>query len=1271
MIDETENRAAVKVLIAEDEMIVAEDLAMTLQDLGYQVAGMASTGEQAIQLAQESKPALVLMDIKLAGDIDGIEASEQIRARFDIPVIFVTAYDEKDVLQRAKQTEPYAYLAKPFSYNILKITVETTLYKHAADKRLRESEEKYRLISESANVGIFTTSLDGAVLQANPAAAKMAGYESVQEFLAIRAEDLYSNLEDRQRFLNVLLEKGSVRDHEILARTKDGTPQWVSLNAVLQKDHVGSPVSILGLVEDITQRKRAEQALRESEEKYRRLHETMMDAFVSVDMTGRIQETNQAYQAMLGYDEEELRKLTYVDLTPEPWHAFESGIVKEQILVKGYSDVYCKEYRKKDGTIFPVELRTCLVRDEAGQPSAMWAIVRDITDRKKAEKALRESEERYRSLFDNMREGFAHCKMLFEEGRPQDFVYLHVNDAFERLTDLKNVTGKKVTQVIPGIGETNPELFEIYGRVASTGTPEKFETYLDSLGIWFYVSVYSTEREHFIAVFENITDRKKAEEALRKSEERYRRLVEMAPDAIVISQDGRIVYVNGAGMQLLDETDPGQVVGTHPIEWVHPDDQALVAQRMRVLLTSETLVPPLAWRLVRRDGTVRDVEAVSSSLRSGESMIIHALLRDITDRKRAEQAMNEQANLLTTLINGLPDIVALQKPDHSIIFYNQAGYDFLGKTPSEVKDSKCFTLIGRDHVCEGCATARALVSRRIERSERYLQETDTWLESRAIPVLDDQGNVSMVAEILRDITDRKQAEEDLRKSEERYRAMFDHMKSGVAVYAAVNDGADFVFEDFNSAAERISLVKKEEVIGRSLLEKFPNMKKTGLFSALQRVYENGAPEHLPDFHYKDANREGWRDNFIYKIPSGNVVAMYDDVTERKRAQEESEKLRNQLAQAQKMEAVGTLAGGIAHDFNNLLQVTLGYSELLLQEKKEDDPQYADLQKILQAARNGAELVKSLLTFSRKVEPKSIPLNLNRQITQVGKLLRRTIPRMIDIKMNLAPDLSEIHADPTQVEQILMNLAVNARDAMPERGRLTIVTKNATLDEKYCKAHVGTNPGEYALLEVSDTGHGMDKPTIERIFEPFYTTKEIGSGTGLGLAMVHGIVSQYGGHIVCRSEVGQGTTFEIYLPAIEAEPEPDTESSGEMPAFGTEAVLLVDDEDLVRELGQRILVRSGYKILTATNGREALEVYEKEKGHIDLVILDLIMPTMGGKDCLNKILEIDPQAKILIASGYSADASIKEYVELGAKGFVAKPFRFKELLRQVRIALDEK
>jgi nitrogen-specific signal transduction histidine kinase/ActR/RegA family two-component response regulator len=380
-------------------------------------------------------------------------------------------------------------------------------------------------------------------------------------------------------------------------------------------------------------------------------------------------------------------------------------------------------------------------------------------------------------------------------------------------------------------------------------------------------------------------------------------------------------------------------------------------------------------------------------------------------------------------------------------------------------------------------------------------------------------------------------------------------------------------------------------------------------------------------------------------------------------------LSKQLVQAQKMEAVGTLAGGVAHDFNNILQVALGYSEMVLSD--EDLPQRlkADVQRVYEAGLRGADLVQRLLTFSKKMEIKPRPLNLNRRIDEIRKMLARTIPKMISIELILAEDLAAINADPTQIDQILMNLSLNARDAMPDGGKLTIETANVSLDEDYARTHLSAKPGRYVLLMVTDTGVGMGQDTSEHIFEPFFTTKETGKGTGLGLAVVHGIIQQHGGHIRCYSEQGQGTTFKIYFPALVSHEQVPEAIVKPMPHGGTETVLLVDDEELIRDFGSRILTKAGYTVITASNGKEALEVYQARREDIDLVILDLIMPEMGGRQCLDSLLSLDPSVRVIIASGYSGDGHSREALAAGAKGFVSKPYDIRQVLAVVRKGLD--
>jgi len=394
----------------------------------------------------------------------------------------------------------------------------------------------------------------------------------------------------------------------------------------------------------------------------------------------------------------------------------------------------------------------------------------------------------------------------------------------------------------------------------------------------------------------------------------------------------------------------------------------------------------------------------------------------------------------------------------------------------------------------------------------------------------------------------------------------------------------------------------------------------------------------------------------------NLVAVTRDITE-------NLELSRQLQQAQKMEAVGTLAGGVAHDFNNILQVALGYSDLMLGDEELPQHYRTDLKKINESAKRGADLVKRLLTFSRKTEMKPQPLNLNRRISELRKMLERTIPRMINIKLLLGENLATINADPTQTDQVLMNLAVNARDAMPDGGTLIFETADIVLDEEYARTHLDTRPGRYVLLMVTDTGSGMDKDTLEHIFEPFYTTKGVGEGTGLGLAMVHGIVKHHGGYIRCYSEPGEGTTFKIWFPALISDDDKEETTVRAIPRGGSETILVVDDEEAIRDLGSRILTRAGYKVITASNGKEALEVYQARSEEIALVILDLIMPEIGGRQCLEALLKLNSSIKVVIASGYSAHGPTKDALAAGAKGFVNKPYGSRQVLDVVREVLD--
>ena len=381
-------------------------------------------------------------------------------------------------------------------------------------------------------------------------------------------------------------------------------------------------------------------------------------------------------------------------------------------------------------------------------------------------------------------------------------------------------------------------------------------------------------------------------------------------------------------------------------------------------------------------------------------------------------------------------------------------------------------------------------------------------------------------------------------------------------------------------------------------------------------------------------------------------------------------LESRLLYAKKMEAVGTLAGGIAHDFNNHLQGISGYIQLLMMRGDRDRTEQGWLLQIERSVKRAAALTKQLLIFSRKEESRLEPIDLNEVVRQAQKTLARTIPESITAELRLAAELASVDGDAVQLEHVLFNLGINAKDAMPDGGKIVIETRNVHLDEAFCRNHVGVKPGAYVELTFADSGHGMDQETLERIFEPFYTTKGVGSGIGLGLAIVYGIVQSHHGLILCESNLDKGTTFRVYLPAQERDGAAQAKEERKRGDYrGAETIIIVDDEPDIIDIGQNTLEQFGYTVLTARNGEEAVEIYTRQGDRIDLVILDLGMPGMGGERCLRELLRMNPAAKVLIASGYAATQTVHSILEAGATGFMAKPYRLEDMLKKVREVLD--
>jgi two-component system cell cycle sensor histidine kinase/response regulator CckA len=687
---------------------------------------------------------------------------------------------------------------------------------------------------------------------------------------------------------------------------------------------------------------------------------------------------------------------------------------------------------------------------------------------------------------------------------------------------------------------------------------------------------------------------------------------------------------------------------------------------------------------------VTEIKQTEEELRRHRDRLEELVAARTEALERANERLREEVSRrslveerLRTLADQSPFGLTLLRPDKTFTYINPKFTEVFGYTIEDIPDKPTWFLKAypdetyRREVVETWnrdSTQVAASGETVSRTFRVRCKDggDKTILFRNVSLKD--GMQVMTYE---DVTLQTAADKALRESDERYRRLYEESKRGEALYRTLIDSSPdaIVICDLEGRVKYVSPVftrifswTLEELEGKRI-PFVPAPERAGTMGLIRALFDTGTV--CQGYETKCCTKDGRLIDISvsasrYQDHEGRAAGMLvtlRDISRRKA-------LEAQLFQAHKMEAIGTLAGGVAHDFNNILQAITGFAQLLMMGKEPGEPDYPKIQAIEQAARKAGELTRQLLVFSRKVEAMLRPLDLNHEVAQVQRLLERTIPKMIGIELHLSKDLGIINGDPVQIEQVIMNLAVNARDAMPDGGRLTLRTEKVVLGEGFSMTHPEAVPGEYVLLSICDTGHGMAPNVLEHIFEPFYTTKEAGKGTGLGLAMVYGIVKGHGGHINCSSRVGEGTVFDLYFPVLQMEVgRPREEKSEEAIPRGSETILLVDDEESLLDIGKEMLKRHGYHVLTANSGEAAIDAYDREGKTVDLVILDLNMPGMGGLKCLAALRDMNPRSRVIIASGYLADDQLRASVRFGASAFVAKPYKLSDLLRAVREGLD--
>jgi two-component system cell cycle sensor histidine kinase/response regulator CckA len=1134
--------------IEDDEQDVAL-MARHLSRAGYDPTTRRVETAESMKAALESEEwDLVLSDYSMP-NFHALAALQVLQATgLDTPFIIISGTVGEAAAVEVMRAGAHGYLNKD-NLGLLVATIEREM-QEAENRRARRRAEELLKVS-AAELGVLFAALtdvvlvldrDGRYLKIAPTSPSYL-YRPSSELLGKTVHEVYSK-EEADFFVDHIrraLDEGCMHRTDYSIVLEDGREVWFDCSASPM-----TPNSVVWIARDVTERKRAEKALIQSEARKAAILKSALDCIVTIDTEGKVIDINPAAEKTFGYTSAEAvgKSMSKLLIPPDFRQRHEQGLAK--YLATGRSAILGKRIEvpamRSDGSEIPVELTITAIGD-LPRPT-FTAFIRDLTERKQAEAEQ------------------ARLNAQLESQRQR----------------LINIVAR-----VPGV------VWEAWDQ------PD-----------------ISTQRIDFVSDY--------AETMLGYSVEEWL---------------------------------------STPNFWmtiIHSDDRARAGRAVvATYVTGQS--GPLEFRWVAKDGRAIWVETNYAVIKDerGHPIGLRGVTTDITERKRAERALRESEERYKGLIDSAFDgVVILQ--DRIIVSANRAYADMFGYS---VED-----LIGRDVLKLAPTDTGEFAESQIMRSESPYETVGLKKDGTLINI-EISGKTCLFEDqparltAVRDTTERKRSEQELRKSEERYRVLVENAHD--IIYEHDLEGN---YTSSNKAGEHITGYNLEETLKLNIAD---TVAPEHLSTARQMLRRKLAGQSITAYELEIIAKNGRRIPvevntslvLLDGIPIG-VQGIARDVTERKQLEE-------QLRQSQKMEAIGQLAGGVAHDFNNLLTVIGGYSSILLGKLPQDSPHRASVEEIKKAGDRAGGLTRQLLAFSRKqiLQPKV--LDLNTVVSDLDKMLQRLISEDIDLLTVTDPSLGKVKADPGQIEQVLMNLAVNARDAMPDGGKLTIETANALLSKDDARLH-GIPPGSYIMIAVSDTGCGMDAATRERIFEPFFTTKKAGKGTGLGLATLYGIVKQSGGHVWVYSEVGHGTTFKIYLPRAEA-----FIDTGELPGIkatphGTETVLLVEDEDQVRAILRQILENQGYHVLSASHGEEALTI-SQAPGDIQLMITDVVMPQMSGRELAERVVAGRPSLRVLFMSGYTDDAIVRHGLLDEKLNFIQKPFDSATVARKVREVLD--
>lgn len=1126
------------------------------------------------------------------------------------------------------------------------------------EQALRESEEKYRSLSENSLEGIGLSNGE-QVVYANKALLNIFGYDDVTEFMSKPLlEHIAPGSQNTIREMLQQSEKGVPGEKRFVYQIirKDGGIRDLEIST----DHVviRNEVYTQSTFRDVTERKKAEEALRSLSARNEAILAAVPDIIMEVDNNKVYRWANPAGVEFFGKDVIGKEASFYFEGNQETYDHVQPVFEGQE------STIYVESWqRRKDGEKRLLAWWCRSLRDAQGNVSGALSTAQDITERKLAEEAMRESEERYRRIFEQSPVGIG---IAYLDGR--------IFSANKTLQDIMGYSIEELRAVALIDTYVDKEARnELLKTLSGTGTVFDFSTKLRRKDGAVYdallnVSYIKLGGKDFIqTIVQDVTNRKRTEEALHESEEKYKILFADARQAIFIAdvESGMLIDCNEAACALI-ERSRDEIIGKHQ-SILHPVNELVdgSSQSYRKHISSGAGLL-IEDRVITKSGKIKEVEIKGNLVEFKGKKILQGFFIDITERKRAEAALKESEERYRRLVESVTDYiysVKLEAGRPISTSHGPACETVTGYTSAEYAadpDLWYRMVYEEDRKVVEELTTRVLSGTEVSPLEHRIKHKNgsiRWVRNTPVLKHNAQGTLISYDGLIADITERKEAEEALRQSHSFNDMLIQTMPFGMDI---VDEKGTILF-----MSKAMRDIAGSDAVGKRCWQMYKDNKQQCQDCPLKHDIVFGKTDIL-----ETAGVFGGR---IFQISHVGMVyegkqamlEVFQDITEQKKLQQE-------ILQSQKMLSIGTLAGGIAHDFNNILGIILGYISIM-QSIKDNPKKFSEgIHAIRQAVDRGAGLVRQILTFARKAEVSFEPLYLPDLVKELVSMLQQTFPKIITFETSIDKELPLINADYTQIHQALLNLCVNARDALPNGGEISIKAVTVT-GEKTRERFPAAILSPYICISISDTGVGMEEATRNRIFDPFFTTKEKGKGTGLGLSVVYGIIQSHRGFINCESHVGKGTDFHLYLPVPQEPANANRAQAKEdsVAPSGNETILLVEDEDLLLEMMETLLKTRGYKVYKAKDGIEAIGLYERHMDEISLILTDMGLPKLTGVDEFERLKVINPDVKLIFASGYLDPRAKDELLKAGAKGFLQKPYVIEEVLKKIREALDSK